>query len=90
MYNLMFWGLIPTLAMHKYYCATHAGFWVYKTPEQWMKQNPDLKPEDLKTYGELVRMGSDVNKPQWQFPVKEFENNPNKVATYDKPQNLSW
>lgn len=40
MYNLVFWDWIPTLAMHKYYCATQAGFWVYKTPEQWKAENP--------------------------------------------------
>ena len=32
MYNLVFWDLIPTLVMHKYYYSTQAGFWVYKTP----------------------------------------------------------
>ena len=42
MYNLVFWDLIPTLAMHKYYCATEAGFWVYKTPGQWAKENPGV------------------------------------------------
>jgi hypothetical protein len=39
MYNLVFWDLIPTLVMHKYYCSTQAGFWVYKTPEQWKAEN---------------------------------------------------
>lgn len=48
-YNLVFWDLIPTLAMHKYYCATEAGFWVYKTPEQWVKENPGIL-ETLKPY----------------------------------------
>jgi len=28
--------------MHKYECATEAGFWVYKTPEQWEKENPGV------------------------------------------------
>lgn len=42
MYNLMFWDLIPTLIIHKYYCATEAGFWVYKTPEEWVKENPGV------------------------------------------------
>lgn len=49
MYNLVFWDLIPTLAMHKYYCATEAGFWIYKTPEQWAKENPGVL-ETLKPY----------------------------------------
>jgi hypothetical protein len=43
MYNLVFWDLIPTLAMHKYYCSTEAGLWVYKTPEQWVKENPGAR-----------------------------------------------
>lgn len=42
MYNLVFWDFIPTLVAHKYYCATEAGFWVYKTPEQWAKENPGV------------------------------------------------
>lgn len=39
MYNLVFWDFIPTLVAHKYYCETQAGFWVYKTPEQWRQEN---------------------------------------------------
>lgn len=42
MYNLMFWDLIPTLLIHKYYCATEAGLWVYKAPEEWVKENPGV------------------------------------------------
>lgn len=42
MYHLVFWDLIPTLVAHKYYCATEAGFWVYKTPEQWKLENPGV------------------------------------------------
>ncbi|MCO5760867.1 MAG: hypothetical protein NHG36_05050 [Chromatiaceae bacterium] len=40
MYNLVFWDWLPTVVMHRYYCATQAGFWVYKTPAQWAKENP--------------------------------------------------
>ena len=36
----IFWDWIPTVVAHKYYCATEAGFWIYKTPEQWKKDNP--------------------------------------------------
>lgn len=42
MYLIPFWDWIPTVAMHQYYCATEAGFWVYKTPEQWRKENPGV------------------------------------------------
>lgn len=42
MYLIPFWDWIPTVAMHQYYCANEAGFWVYKTPEQWEKENPGV------------------------------------------------
>ncbi|MCX7162593.1 MAG: hypothetical protein NT083_06060 [Rhodocyclales bacterium] len=42
MYLIPFWDWIPTIATHQYYCATEAGFWAYKTPEQWMKENPGV------------------------------------------------
>lgn len=42
MYLIPFWDWIPTVAAHKYYCATEAGFWVYKTPEQWKVENPGV------------------------------------------------
>lgn len=42
MYLIPFWDWIPTVAVHQYYCATEAGFWVYKTPEQWEKENPGV------------------------------------------------
>lgn len=46
MYNLVFWDWIPVLVMHKYYCATDAGFWVYKTPEEWVKEHPEVIGQD--------------------------------------------
>lgn len=42
MYLLVFWDHIPTLLLYKYYCNTKAGFWVYKTPEQWKAENPGV------------------------------------------------
>ena len=42
MYLIPFWDWIPTVVVHRYYCATEAGFWVYKTPEQWKKENPGV------------------------------------------------
>lgn len=42
MYNLVFWDWIPTHLMHKYYCDTQGGYWVYKTQEQWVKENPGV------------------------------------------------
>jgi len=42
MWLIPFWDWIPTVAVHKYYCSTEAGFWVYKTPEQWKQENPGV------------------------------------------------
>jgi hypothetical protein len=42
MYLIPFWDWIPTVVMHRYYCATDAGFWIYKTPEQWITENPGV------------------------------------------------
>lgn len=38
-YLPVFWDHIPTLIAHQYYCETEAGFWQYKTVEQWKKEN---------------------------------------------------
>lgn len=38
----IFWDWIPTLVAHKYYCSTEAGFWVYKTVDQWKAENPGV------------------------------------------------
>lgn len=45
MYSLVFWDWIPTVATHQYYCAKESGLWVYKTPEQWKKENPGAMEE---------------------------------------------
>ena len=42
MYLIPFWDWIPTVAIHQYYCATEAGFWVYKTLDQWKAENPGV------------------------------------------------
>lgn len=40
MYSLVFWDLIPTHALHRYYCATEGGFKQYQTLDQWKTNNP--------------------------------------------------
>lgn len=40
MWLIPFWDWIPTVAVHRYYCATESGFWVYKSLDQWKKENP--------------------------------------------------
>lgn len=42
MYLLVFWDLIPTIALHQYLCATEQGLWIYKTVEEWQRENPGV------------------------------------------------
>lgn len=45
MFLIPFWDWLPTVAAHQYYCATEAGFWEYKTLDQWNKENPGAMAE---------------------------------------------
>lgn len=75
MYNLVFWDWIPTVAMHKYYCSTEAGFWVYKTVDQWKAENPGVM-ETLVVY----------KGPQTD---RDGDNN-NYTHTYHLNQRFNW
>ena len=52
MYLIPFWDWIPTVAMHRYYCATEAGFWVDKTLVQWKQENPGVMEALVANAGE--------------------------------------
>ncbi len=58
-YLPVFWDHIPTMIAYQYYCKTKAGFWQYKTIEQWKKENPGVA--DTLTWTE--RAGSRVTDP---------------------------
>lgn len=59
LYLIPFWDWIPTVATHQYYCARESGFWVYKTVDQWKKENPGVM--------ETLVDGSQSEKyPNWQ------------------------
>jgi hypothetical protein len=75
MYSIVFWDWIPTVATHQYYCATEAGFWVYKTPEQWKKENPGVmealvankgapstRQGDMKNFTDTYFLNQRINK----------------------------
>lgn len=79
MYNLVFWDLIPTLVMHKYYCATEAGFWIYKTPEQWDAENPGVR-ESL----------PEENAKGSPSSYAEFENGHGIAHTYRLNEYFKW
>lgn len=40
--SIVFWDWIPTVVSHKYFCEKEAGFWVYKTLDQWKAENPGV------------------------------------------------
>ncbi len=51
MYNLVFWDYIPTKIMFHHYCNKEAGVWIYKTIDQWEKENPGVA-DTLEPYDE--------------------------------------
>ncbi len=55
MYLLVFWDYIPTKIMFHHYCTKEAGVWIYKTIDQWKKENPGVA-ETLQAY-------TDKNRP---------------------------
>lgn len=52
----VFWDYYPTKWAHDYYCKNEAGFFQYKTIEQWKAENPNvletLQPYPFKNRGE--------------------------------------
>ena len=60
MYNLVFWDWIPTVVAHKYYCSTEAGFWVYKTVDQWKKENPGVMEVLVENVSATRQQGDDA------------------------------
>ncbi len=67
MYLLVFWDHIPTLILYKHYCATKAGFWVYKTPEQWKAENPGVAETLNRSNSKNFRNSDD----SWGFDLNE-------------------
>jgi len=57
LYLIPFWDWLPTVVMHRYYCSTEAGFWIYKTVDQWKQENPGvmetLSNQDTSTGGQF-------------------------------------
>ena len=76
-YLPVFWDWIPTIVMHQYYCATDAGFWVYKSVDQWKKENPGVM--DTLVHKHLSPSRSDV-----------FENGHGRKDTYFLNKRFNW
>ncbi|NOT19640.1 MAG: hypothetical protein HOP24_05120 [Sideroxydans sp.] len=65
MFMIPCWDWLPTVAMHKYFCEKEAGFWVYKTLDQWKAENPGVmetlpvpNPETIATKYEPIGDGN--------------------------------
>lgn len=72
MYLIPFWDWIPTVAVHQSYCATEAGFKVYKTLEQWRKENPGVIETLVANKVSIKRVGSDENHTDTQVLNQRF------------------
>ncbi len=71
LYNLIFWDWLPTEGMHKYYCSSEAGFWVYKSVDQWKDENPG-------EMGALSLPGTNV----WPTNHNQFDGGHGETTTY--------
>ncbi len=72
MYLLVFWDWIPTVAVHQYYCATEAGFWVYKTLDQWKAENPGVIETLVANKVSIQTIGDDENHTDTQVLNQRF------------------
>jgi hypothetical protein len=58
-YLPVFWDHIPTIMAHNYYCEKEAGFWVYKTVEQWKAENPGVIEKQISNRGQIRKSVGD-------------------------------
>jgi hypothetical protein len=80
MYLLVFWDHIPTLIAHKYYCEKEAGFWVYKTLDQWKAENPGVAETLVATKGAPSANGAYILNQRFNWAVKK--NGPHPFARW--------
>jgi hypothetical protein len=76
-YLLIFWNHIPTILVHEYYCEKEAGFWVYKTLDQWKAENPGVMETLVANKGEPFRHES-------------FDDRHGKMDTYLVNDRFNW
>lgn len=61
MWLIPFWDWLPTVATHQYYCEKEAGFWVYKTLDQWKAENPGVMEGLVANPVSIQHVGDDKN-----------------------------
>jgi hypothetical protein len=76
-YLPVFWDHIPTIVAHKYYCEKEAGFWVYKTLEQWKRENPGVLDALVNSKGAPSR-------------YERYDDGRGKIDTYLLNERFNW
>jgi hypothetical protein len=61
MYLIPLWDWIPTVVVHQYYCSTEAGFWVYKSVDQWKVENPGVMETLVSNRGQVRKSVGNMN-----------------------------
>lgn len=56
----VFWDYYPTKWAHQYYCEKEAGFWVYKSADQWKKENPGVLETLVANKGDPSERNGDI------------------------------
>jgi len=73
MYHLVFWDWLPTVVMHQRACSAEAGFWEYKTVEQWKAEHPGVLEKLIANKGApSSRKGDDQNSIDTYFLNQRF------------------
>ncbi len=75
MYLIPFWDWVPTVVAHKYYCEKEAGFWVYKTVDEWKAENLGVMEGLVANKGESPARQGDMQ---------------NYIDTYYLNERFSW
>jgi len=77
LFALIVWDYYPTRWAHQYYCEKEAGFWIYKTFDQWVRENPGV----IET---LVRIKGVSSQGE------RFDNGRGHTTTYRLNARFSW
>lgn len=67
MYLIPFWDWIPTVVIHQISCATRAGYWEYKSINEWKSENPGV----LETLSR-AHLPPNVVRDQWSIGEKFY------------------
>ncbi|MCM8857951.1 MAG: hypothetical protein LC541_20385 [Candidatus Thiodiazotropha sp.] len=65
MFSLLYWDLIPTHTVHRYYCLVDGGFTVNKTLEEWKRENPGVV--EILVPSESLESIVDGNRERYQL-----------------------